>query len=100
MPISLKLLYIYRDKFTPPLEFSKFLAKKLIVRGKISAYYIICEMERQSTVVIIWGRAINEMSRDGRGVADNSTHRPICLSLVYIGASTTPIKTKIATNFR
>ena len=36
-------------------------------------------MERQSTVVIIWGRAINEMSKDGRGVADNSTHRPICL---------------------
>ncbi len=32
MPISLKLLYIYHDKFTPPLEFSKFLAKKLIVR--------------------------------------------------------------------
>lgn len=28
-------------------------------------------MERQSTVVIIRGRAINEMSKDGRGVADN-----------------------------
>ena len=27
-------------KFTPPLEISKFLAKKLIVRGKISVYYI------------------------------------------------------------
>lgn len=34
-------------------------------------------MEQQSTVVIIWDRTINELSKDGRGVADNSTHRPI-----------------------
>lgn len=33
-------LYESYCKFTPPLEISKFLAKKLIVRGKISVYYI------------------------------------------------------------
>ena len=32
--------YDCHNKFTPPLEISKFLAKKLIVMGKISAYYI------------------------------------------------------------
>ncbi len=32
MLIYVKSLNIYHDKFTPPLEFSKFLAMKLIAR--------------------------------------------------------------------
>lgn len=38
--MRVNLLYESHCKFTPPLEISKFLAKKLIVRGKISVYYI------------------------------------------------------------
>ena len=55
-------------------------------------------MERQSTVVIIWGRAINEMSRDGRGVVDNSTHRPIGLVASIHRCLNNTDKNKKATN--
>lgn len=64
-------LYESHCKFTPPLEISKFLAKKLIVRGKISVYYI--NMRDRVTINRCdnLGWAVKEMSEDGRGVADN-----------------------------